>query len=67
MWTNMCGEHTNLPTLIVSKWVLWLAYQNHQTPMSYILDNLVGKPLNIVLVGICVFYLLLLHSIIVTG
>lgn len=46
MWMSMSGEHTNLHILTVSKWVLWPAYRNHQIPMSYILDNLVGKPLH---------------------
>ena len=39
----MCGRHINLLTQIVLKSALWLAYRNHQIPMSYILGNLGGK------------------------
>ena len=38
----MFEGHINLPTLIVLKWVLLLAYLNHQIPMSYILDSQEG-------------------------
>lgn len=43
MWMNMFEGHINLLILIVLKWVLLLAYLNHQIPMSCILDNQEGK------------------------